>query len=147
VNVFKSSKYGSSGRGVATGAEQIIPRLLTQMEAGDTRIVAKDIARDIIPLWDTANENFRQQIEAKIVDVMTYASQHEFEAYIRRNRRLEGRTHSRTWEVIDNPLLKTPDMRLKIWHTMRKLQSAVIEHFRGTGVQENIVWVEGEEGQ
>lgn len=56
-------------------AEQIIPFLLTRMEAGDTRIVAEDVAHHIIPLWDTANQNFSQQVAAKIVAVLTYASQ------------------------------------------------------------------------
>jgi hypothetical protein len=126
-------------------AEQIIPWLLVQMEGGATRILAEDVAHSIIPLWDTANRNFKQQIEPKIVTVLTYASQNEFAPYIQRNRRLEGRTHSPTWAVIDNPLLNNPDKRLKIWHAMRNLQSAVIEHFRGSGVQEKIVWEEAEE--
>ena len=126
-------------------AEQIIPFVQTKMEAGDTRIVSEDVARQVIPLWGTANRNFKQQVETKIVSVLTYASQNEFSPYIRRNRRLEARTHKPTWEIYNNPLVQTPDRRLKVWHTMRKLHADVINHFRGVNVQQPIQWVEDDE--
>ena len=47
-------------------AEQILPYLLTQMETGATRIQANDVARKIIPLWDTANTNFRERVEQRL---------------------------------------------------------------------------------
>ena len=124
-------------------AEHIIPWMLTRMETGDTRIVSEEVARHFIPLWDTGNDNFKTPIRNKIVTVLTHASQNEFGRYIRRNQRLGGRIHFPTWQITENPLLDSPDRRLKVWHQMRKLQQSVIEHFRGDNRQEVIVWPEG----
>jgi hypothetical protein len=114
----------------------VLQYVLRGMEQGTDLITALEIARSIVPLWITANSDFRNAVEKKIVAVLTYASSNQFHRFLRRHKSAEGRTHEPTWEITENPLFDSPDKRAKIWREMRKLQIQVIEHFEGHGQQE-----------
>jgi hypothetical protein len=116
-------------------AEHVLPLVLTQMSDGSPRIVAVELARQLVPLFDIANPDFRKQVRRKIVTVLDYAERHEFAQFLRRNKAYESRGGSPAWEVVDNPILNEPDKRLKHWRQMKSRQSRVIAHFHGDEVQ------------
>lgn len=116
-------------------AEQVLPHVLTKMADGVPRIIVADIARLLVPQWEIANRDFRNSVERKIVTVLDYAERHEFGEFLRRNRAYQGRGGSPAWDVVENPVWREPDKRLKHWRQMKAKQTRVIEHFRGDEVQ------------
>lgn len=108
------------------------------MERGDAHLLLIEIERKLFLLWDTGDQSFRKKIELKICIVMEYVCRHEFHPYIRRNRQLEARTHTKTWEMAENPLFDNPDKRARVWRSMRKRQAAVIAHFQGDDLQQDL---------
>ena len=116
-------------------AEQVLPHVLTRMAGGAPRIIVAELSRQLVPHLDIASPDFRGQIERKIVTVLDYAERHDFGKFLRRNKAFEGRAHSPVWDIVENPILRQPDKRMKLWRQMKARQAEVIAHFRGDEIQ------------
>jgi len=119
-------------------AEHAIPLVLQEMQKGSPRVLANEIGKDIVPLWETMRPDYQGRLENKIEAVIDRAARREFSNYLHKNERAKARTHTPTWDVMENPLVGAADKRLKAWKAMLKQHKALVEYFKDEHRQEDL---------
>jgi hypothetical protein len=119
-------------------AEHAIPLVLQDMQNGAARILANDVGKRIVPRWETMRPDYQKQLEDKIEAVIDQAARREFGANLRKNARAKARTHTPTWDVLENPLLGAADKRQRAWKAMLRQHRSLIAYFKDENRQEEL---------
>ena len=119
-------------------AEQAIPHVLQEMQKGSPRVLANEIGKHIVPLWETMRADYRGLLETKIKNVLDRATRKEFNKNLRKNKKLKAKTGTPTWDILENPLVEAADKRHKAWKAMLRQQKALIEYFKDPNRQEDL---------
>lgn len=122
-------------------AELIIPEIVGSMTQGESRILFTRLASKAFPLWDDVDAHYQKELRLKILQVMDRASRGEFRRYLRRNKPIESRTHTPTWDITSNPFIGHDRAMRTEQRRMLKLQSSFIESLKdgsGSPYQENL---------
>jgi len=119
-------------------AEHAIPLVLEDMQKGVPRILANDLAKRMVPHWDTMRNDYKALLLRKIETVMDRAERREFRKNLAKNTKAKRATHTATWDVRENPLLEEADKRHKAFRTLRKQQASLIAYFKSDQRQEEL---------
>ena len=119
-------------------AEQSIPHVLQEMQKGSPRVLANEIGKHIVPLWETMRADYRGLLEKKIQTVLDRAARKEFDKNLRKNKKVKAKTGTPTWDILENPLVEAADKRHKAWKAMLRQQKALIEYFKDPHRQEDL---------
>ena len=119
-------------------AEHAIPYVLVEMQKGIPRVLASEIGKRIVPMWETMRPDYRRLLENRIAAVMDRAARREFSPHFRRNAKLKEKTSTPTWDILANPLIEAADKRQKAWKAMLRHQKALIEYFRDPNRQQDL---------
>ena len=128
---------------LAEYAELIAPTILERMGAGETRILLDQIASVIIPVWENVDAAYQNRLARKILEVMERAVRHEFAPFIRRNRAAAGRTHTPTWDIVENPVSNLADRTSLAWKQMIPRVRSLIDFFEHPEHQPDLPLEEG----
>jgi hypothetical protein len=111
-------------------AELLMPAILERMGAGEARILLSNLAEAVIPVWANVDRAHQNRLRGKMMVVMERASRHELSQFLRRNRPAERRTHTPTWDVVDNPISNLGDRSAQGWKQMLQRGQSLIDSFR-----------------
>lgn len=112
-------------------AECVIPMIIEYMSRRETRLLLDKLAGDAVPTWDIMGGRHRKSLRAKIFDVVEQAAKTHFRKYLRRNKAAEGRTKTKTWEIVSNPLDLQSDKRTREYRALLKGQKEFIQALAG----------------
>jgi hypothetical protein len=119
-------------------AELMVPAILERMGSGETRILLGKMAESIIPAWNIVDRAYQRRLSQKMLTVMERAVRHEFSQFLRRNRPAAGRTHTDTWDVIENPISNLADRSSQGWKQMLPLAKSLIDFFSPPAHQQDL---------
>jgi hypothetical protein len=112
-------------------AQTVIPQIVHYMASADSMFTIDNLGADCTPLWKVyLSSDYRRTLSLKIQRVVEEAADHEFNAYLRRDRGAEGRSHSPTWQIVYNPRKQTFDKRSGDYRKLRSLAEEFIEALR-----------------
>lgn len=128
-------------------AEHAIPHVMMEMASGATRIGLDDLARKMfLHHWDRMRPQYRGLLKNKIRQVMDHASRSQFSRHLQISpKAARARLNTRTWDVIDNPLMGIADKRQKAWKAMLKKHRSLIDYFKNPQRQEVLQMDEGQQ--
>ncbi len=119
-------------------AALVMPVVFEEMAQGSSRILANYVGERIIRSWEIVDRQYQREVTQKISVILQRASNHEFSAYLRRNKAVSQRTGTQTWDVTDNPLYGASDRRAKAWRDFKRRQKALLDFFGGATVQQDL---------
>jgi hypothetical protein len=128
-------------------AEHAIPHVLEEMAKGATRIRLDDLGKKMFSHhWDRMRPPYKGLLKSKIQQVMDHASRSQFGRHLQiAPAAARARVNTRTWDVIDNPLMGIADRRQKDWKTMLKKHQSLIDYFKNPQRQEVLAMDEGQQ--
>ena len=84
-------------------AERIMPKVIEYMFKRIPIFLLEQLANDRMPLWNIMDPGYKGDLRRKIQCILEDAERHEFQGYFSRNRSVESRTHSPTWQILHQP--------------------------------------------
>jgi hypothetical protein len=107
-------------------ADVIMPHVISLMIKREPNFTLDSLCSETLRMWESIASEKQNQIKNKVERVVVEAAKNEFRRYIGRNKGLQSRTHSSTWDIKRNPLDVTSSRRSKEFKDLQKLQRSFI---------------------
>ncbi|MBM3473089.1 MAG: hypothetical protein FJX75_07485 [Armatimonadetes bacterium] len=105
------------------------------MHQRQPRVLAEALAREVVPAWNAIGADRQSEYVKRMASILREMSAREFHHHLRRASHLDGRTHTPTWEVTNNPLESGTDRRSAAFRDIQKRAMRLVERLRhGQGV-------------
>ena len=119
-------------------AHHCFGQIVSYMAGGESEVLLGRLVADVCPVWSKIGGRSRSELEERIKRVVIEAARNELDAYLRRNRGLEGRTHTPTWDITNNPLHLATDKRTTEWRRVKRKVQQFVESLRSGNRQLNL---------
>ncbi len=105
-------------------------QLLVYMSTREPRLLLDRLAEDIVPAWPALSAEMKNHYRDKLRDRVVDMARNEFQPYLSRNKPSEGRTHTPTWDIANNPLGVSTDKRGSVYRDLQKRAKVLVERLR-----------------
>jgi hypothetical protein len=111
-------------------AEAVMPYVVAHMTQRQPRILLREACRGVVSGWETFSAELKPQFESRVKEVLTEAARREFHAHLSRNKTIESKTQTPTWDIRRNPLDYSSTKRSTEYKRLVKLQEGFLEALR-----------------
>ncbi|MEN6642907.1 MAG: hypothetical protein ABFE08_10705 [Armatimonadia bacterium] len=115
--------------------EKVGQCVISYMQSRQPRVELRMLCADAVRAWSVLSDSEKSYHEEKLRDATTELATNELRGYLRRAKRVEGRTHKPTWDIENNPLNMSMDRRTLVYRDLQKKMSDAVARLQtGQGV-------------
>lgn len=115
-------------------AQEIARQLASYMASSEAVLILGKILEDLFPVWNCFASHAKKELKNRVRDIILQGARGELSVYLTRNKAMEGRIGSPTWEIKQNPARESPANRGRAWQSYLRSAEAFVGSL-GAGAQ------------